>query len=287
MVDTVFNIEEKQMIIKNPEAFELEDIFECGQCFRFNLNETGSYEGVACGKKLKLTKNDKDIVLENVTELDYHNIWKKYFDMDRDYVSIMEQLSEKDEIIREAVKYGKGIRILRQEPWETLISFIISQNNHIPRIKKCIEVLSEKFGNKISDGVFAFPTFEQLADIKLSELESVKLGYRAEYILQTAKAIAKDGGKTFKASMEADNKELNEYLLSLKGVGPKVANCIMLFGYGRMDRFPIDVWIRRVMHELYEIRENDFKKMTCYAREKFGEYGGIAQQYLFYYMKNR
>lgn len=287
MVDTVFNIEEKQMIIKNPEAFELEDIFECGQCFRFNLNETGSYEGVACGKKLKLTKNDKDIVLENVTELDYHNIWKKYFDMDRDYVSIMEQLSEKDEIIREAVKYGKGIRILRQEPWETLISFIISQNNHIPRIKKCIEALSEKFGNKISDGVFAFPTFEQLADIKLSELESVKLGYRAEYILQTAKAVAKDGGKTFKASMEADNKELNEYLLSLKGVGPKVANCIMLFGYGRMDRFPIDVWIRRVMHELYEIRENDFKKMTCYAREKFGEYGGIAQQYLFYYHKNR
>ena len=87
--------------------------------------------------------------------------------------------------------------------------------------------------------------------------------------------------------MEADNKELNEYLLSLKGVGPKVANCIMLFGYGRMDRFPIDVWIRRVMHELYEIRENDFKKMTCYAREKFKEYGGIAQQYLFYYMKNK
>ncbi len=295
-MQTVFDEEKKRIRLLKPQAFDPKSIFDCGQCFRFNEIEDGSFEGIAKGKVIRVSKIDDDIVIDNAVKEDYVEIWHEYFDMETDYVGIMESFSARDEVLKSAIEYGNGIRILKQDKWESLVSFIISQNNHIPRIKKCIENLSAMFGCEIKDvpvefgndgrKFFAFPSYETLADLTEKDLEPIKLGYRAGYIIDTAKAIAEDGGESFEKSGTLSNKELMEYLLGLKGVGPKVANCIMLFGYGRMDSFPIDVWIRRVMNRLYGIGENDLKEMNRFAEKTFGEYGGIAQQYLFYYIKN-
>ena len=210
--------------------------------------------------------------------------WRDYLDLGRDYGKIKEKLSEDDEIIGAAIEYGSGIRLLNQDRWETLISFIISQNNNIPRIKGCIEKLCAMFGKPIGTfrgkEYFSFPERERLAGISEEDLEPVRLGYRARYIVETAKADI-----DLEKASELDTPSLYRYLLSLTGVGPKVANCILLFGFSRYDSFPVDVWVRRVMNRLYGFDEKDMKGMTRFAEEKFGSLGGFAQQYLFYYIR--
>lgn len=278
-----------KIIITGIDDFDLDHIFDSGQCFRWCKEGDGSYTGVAHKKIINVNYINHRIILSNTTLKDYREIWKNYFDLDRDYGKIKKELSEKDPILAQAISFGKGMRILNQDKWETTISFIISQNNNIPRIKKCIESICQSFGEYLGEyrgkDHYAFPDPEVIAGLSLSDLDICRLGYRAKYILETAKAIYKDRGAALNQLGEAEMGQAQAYLQSLCGVGPKVANCIMLFSMGKSESFPIDVWVKRVMNRVYSIDENDSAAMLAYASEHFSRYGGIAQQYLFYYIR--
>jgi N-glycosylase/DNA lyase len=214
--------------------------------------------------------------------------WESYLDLKRDYGKIKRVLTARDEAMARAVAHGAGIRILRQEPWEALVSFILSQNNHIPRIKGCIERLCENFGERIDcadgDTHFAFPDVAALAALSAEDLSPCGLGYRAKYVSKTARLVAEAGGAAWlEALRDAPLAEAEASLLSLCGVGVKVAACVLLFGLGRTEGFPVDVWMARAAQELYGV---DAKDAAVDAAARFGPYAGFAQQYLFYYMRD-
>ena len=354
----------------NARDFDLEQIFECGQCFRWNREDDGSYTGTAFGKIVNMrtppakppaeeprggtggTNSSAVLVVDNCTAEEFEQIWRPYLDLDRDYGRVKRAL--KGEEIARATEVGSGIRILRQDFWEALVSFIISQNNNIPRIKGCIEALAAGFGEKIGSyrgqEFYALPEPEVLASLVPEDLEAVRLGYRAPYLVETARrvcelggaAAAREyvlgggeaclretvGGRQAEPGCHADDlcgslaeptgrldawhgscdsiqaperpaarpapgaaqtttgaADVIARLRTFQGVGPKVAACTALFGLGQLDAFPIDVWVRRVMHQVYGFDERDAAGMQAFARENFGEYGGIAQQYLFYYIR--
>ncbi len=281
------------MVVKEGiKDFHLDHIFDCGQCFRWERNEDGSYTGIAFGRvaKMDYDSDNQILTIHGATEEDFENIWKDYLDLNRDYSSIKDALAAKDAVIGKAIEFGYGIRILNQEKWETLLSFIISQNNNIPRIKKCINSLAETLGEcagKYEGKVYySLPTPEVLANATLDDLAPCRLGYRAKYLIETAKKVHAEGIDSLEAlsGCELSARETCEALRGYCGVGPKVANCIALFAMRKFDSFPIDTWVKKVMNIMYGIDENNMKKMAEYAEENFGEYGGIAQQYLFYYI---
>ncbi len=272
--------------------FNTDHIFDCGQCFRWNREPDGSYTGIAGAGPANIAFRD-DTVLIDTADNATAGFWRNYLDLDRDYGQIKQTLASEDEVIRRAIEYGHGIRILNQNRWETVISFIISQNNNIPRIKGCIENLCRNFGK--SAGVFRgveyyqMPKPQVLAELDTEDLAPVKLGYRAKYIIETSKQIAADGGEAFLDSAFDENTsgdEVYEYLTGLCGVGPKVANCIMLFCMQQYDSFPVDVWVKRVMNRLYGFDESDIKGMKAFAAGRYMNLGGFAQQYLFYYIRS-
>lgn len=286
---------EKSVTCRCPDEFDVDLIFDCGQCFRYIKNDDGSYTGIANGKVIRVRTDEDErfdtgraLTVCGVSEEEFESVWKNYFDLETDYGKIMERLCERDSVIEKAVKYGKGIRLLRQDPWETVLSFIVSQNNNIPRITGCLNSLAENFGEKTEyEGMNALPSFETLSELEESDLSVCRLGYRAKYITETAKAVSKDGGDILYslASPSVTTEEALSYLQSLSGVGPKVANCIALFSLNKTDCFPVDVWVKRVMNRLYGFDEKDVRGIKSFAAETFGRYGGIAQQYLFYYMR--
>ena len=279
-----------EYVIENVRDFHPEHIFECGQCFRWNRQDDGSYTGTAMGRIVNIRlcpEGDEGekacagkVIIKNASPEDYEKIWRQYLDLDRDYGMIKQRLSAGDEVMENAVAAGRGIRILKQDLWETIVSFIISQNNNIPRIKGCIEKLSALAGERLEDydrqAVYALPTVERLARLESDDRAPVRLGYRAPYLIKTARMVAEKGLP-----------ENYEEVSALCGVGPKVANCITLFGLHDLSSFPIDVWVRRVMNEMYGFEEKDVRGMAAFAAERFGELGGIAQQYLFYYIRSK
>ncbi|HHU17196.1 MAG TPA: DNA glycosylase [Clostridiales bacterium] len=278
-----------RIIIHGIKDFHLNHIFDNGQCFRWNKETDGSYTGVAFRKVVNIDYCNGDIIINNTSLMDFNEYWKDYLDLERDYSAIKDKLAKNDIEMKKAISFGYGMRILKQEKWETLISFIISQNNNIPRIKKCIESLCANYGSPIEEYRgkihFTFPKMEELAQLDVGDLALCRLGYRTDYIIKAARQVALDEGKTLNSLDTATEEEAYEYLLSLSGVGPKVANCIMLFSMQKYARFPLDVWIKRVMNQIYNIEKGNTKMMQKYAAEHFGEYGGIAQQYLFYYAR--
>lgn len=286
--------ENNSVFVHGVKDFGLKDIFECGQCFRWNEKEDGSYSGVAFGKAVNVDYKkypDKEggvLVIKNCTEEDFNGIWKKYFDLDRDYEHIKQILTENDEIMKTAVEYGGGIRLLNQDEWETLISFILSQNRNIPLIKKSIEEICRRYGEQIKDEngeiCYSFPSPEVLSKVSAEELAECRLGYRAKYVAETSKAVARSPEKLYLMT-GASYKEAFEYLSGLCGVGPKVANCVLLFSMEKYESFPIDVWVRRLMSVLYGTDEDNLKEIREYSDKKFGDLGGFAQQYLFYYAR--
>lgn len=256
------------------KTFRLAATLDCGQAFRWQGRVDGRWEGVAGGRYLQLEENGEDILLFcHQEDLPF---WREYFDLDRDYAALWEKF-RRNPTLREALECCPGIRVLRQQPWETLCTFIISANNNIPRIKGIVERLCQGFGKEIAGTeLHAFPGPEQLADRKAEELALLRAGWRTEYILDAARRVA-DGRLDL---TEIETLPTDQALLRLrevKGVGPKVAQCIMLFGYGRVDCIPMDVWMKRVMMEFYP---NGFPR---YLRP----YGGIAQQVLFSYIRSR
>ena len=281
-----YKIKDKNIILKNNNDFNPEHIFECGQAFRWKKEDDGSYTSIAFNKVINVVMDDDSIVFRNTNEDDFNNIWIDYFDLNTDYSSIKKILS-KDDTLKDAVEFGYGIRILNQDIFETIISFIISANNQIPRIKKSIEIISKSYGDYIDNfnGVdyYSFPTAENLSKVSVEELREVsRVGFRDKRIVDTSRIIA-NNELNIAESIKLSSEDLKNELIKLPGVGPKVASCIMLFAYGRGETFPVDVWIKRVMEELYIKKETSLKSIDRYAHEFFGDLAGYAQQYLFYY----
>ena len=289
---------EQRYEIENCKSFRVKDVFDCGQCFRWNEQPDGSYTGIFGNNVMNVKEvPEKDgtykIIFEGICEENIEEICKRYFDLDRDYESIKEKLSKIDGYMEESIKYGEGIRILNQDLWEMIISFIISANNNIPRIKGIIDRMSKKYGNKLSfrgQDYYTFPTINELSKASKEDLRELGLGFRDKYIEETTRLIASGKVDLEKLRKEKDTKKIKIELLTLSGVGPKVADCILLFSdLKRFDVFPIDVWVRRVMNDLYIHDEDESKvskkKIEELAEEKFGELEGIAQQYLFYWKR--
>ena len=286
-------MKEQKYKLKNVKSFELRDIFECGQCFRWNKQEDGSYTGVFKNNVLNVKKNKDEIIFEGICENEIQQTVENYFDLNRNYEKIKEQLSKIDQNMKMCIEYGNGIRILNQDLWETIISFIISANNNIPRIKGIIERLSEKYGDEIKykgNKYYTFPTPEQLKNVTVEEYRKLGLGFRDIRLYETTKMILNKQVDIENMKNNPNTIEVREELLKLSGVGPKVADCILLFSdLKRFEVFPIDVWVRRVMNDLYIKNEDETKvnkkQIEKIANEKFGDLAGLAQQYLFYWRR--
>ena len=286
-------MKEQTYKIENCKSFELSHIFDCGQCFRWNKQDDGSYTGVFKGNVLNVQKVDNAIVFKGICNGNIQEVVTDYFDLNRDYEQIKKTLSKIDSNVSNSIKYGEGIRILNQDLWETIISFIISANNNIPRIKGIIERLSKKYGNEIEwngSTYYTFPTPEQLQDVTVEEYRNLGLGFRDIRLYETTHMILEKKVDLEELQEEPDTLKVREQLLTLSGVGPKVADCILLFStLKRFEVFPIDVWVRRVMNELYIKNEDETKvnkkQIEKIAQEKFGNLAGIAQQYLFYWKR--
>ena len=300
-----------------------EVVFDCGQCFRFYPAENG-YTGAAHGKVINVSRKDGGLVIdpetgENIvqnshfegknktetdifdaglsdvqdkvnnseyfTEDDFNKIWRRYFDFNLSYTEL-EECFAKDEILSKTIDSSRGMRLLIQDPFETIISFIISANNNIGRIRKIIEKICMLSGDKVffeNNVYYKFPSPEQLSILTLDQLTQCGAGYRAPYIKETSKAIA--DGFDLDCVYEMEYKEAKKYLLQLKGIGPKVADCILLFAFNKKNAFPVDVWIRRVLNNMYGFDPKNTNEAENFAIEHFGEYAGIAQQYLFNYAR--
>ena len=274
------------VILEDVENFDAKAIFTCGQAFRWYEEKDGSFTTVHLGRVLNVLNEDDKVIFKGTNLEEFNEIWIDYFDLNTDYQSIRKSLAN-NEILAKAMEYGKGIRILNQNHFEMLISFIISANNMIPRIRKSIEVISMRYGKFICEDenrkYYSFPTVEELSMATVEELrEFAKVGFRDKRIFDTVNMIKNENIDldSFE-NLETDN--LREELLRFSGVGNKVADCIMLFSYKRGEVFPVDVWIKRVMEELFIKEETPVKKISKEADRIFGKYAGYAQQYLFYY----
>ena len=290
----------EELILKNQKNFELKDIFECGQCFRWQKEENGSYTGVVKIGILNVNKKVQDIVIKGYVEekFDFKKFCDDYFNLACDYGKIQKRISKNDDVMKQAIKFGKGIRILNQDRFEMLISYIISAANNIPRISKCINNISHEFGKKITISknnclklfdvsetreYYLFPSEESLSKATLEELRNCNLGFRDKYVLENAKK-AENGELSLEQIEKLDYKNAKKELIKLNGVGDKVADCILLFSMRKSIAFPVDTWIKKIMNETY-VESKNVKKINEFAEGKWGEDAGIAQQYLFYYKR--
>ncbi|AOR22522.1 DNA-3-methyladenine glycosylase family protein [Clostridium taeniosporum] len=289
------------IIIKGVKNFNLKHIFECGQIFRFEEIQKDNFIVIAFGRLIELVQRNNEVFVYNTTEEEVKEIWLNYFDLNRDYSNIKEELS-KDELLKQSIEFGYGIRVLNQDSFEMLLSFIISARNNIPSIKKTVNKISEKWGNKIEYKgkiYYSFPTIQQIKDATLDEIKETGASFRSKYLLDTIQNIYRS---TINDSEIQDNedsfnvynldyiKKLNDdechkALQEFKGVGAKVADCIMLFSMGKTSAFPVDVWVKRAMIHFYNAEEGSLNKIRIFARNKFGKLSGFAQQYLFYYAR--
>ncbi len=276
--------------IKN---FDLKETFECGQCFRWKKEENGSYTGIVeCGVINASIINDK-VVFKGTCkdDVDFESFCRNYFDLEEDYNKIQKSiLKEDDKTLKKAVEFGKGIRILNQNSWEMLISFIISAANNIPRISKTIDNISSSFGKCVRSDVsgimkeyFLFPTPDELSKATMEDLRKCNLGFRDKYVFEATR-------KVFLEEVNLDNIKKMDYknakkeLLCISGVGSKVADCILLFSMCKKEAFPVDTWIKQIMNKVY-VDSKNVKKIEEYAQNRFGIFSGVAQQYLFYYAR--
>lgn len=285
------NIIEKdnQIILEGiSEDFEPKHVFECGQCFRWLREEDGSYTGVVQGKVINVKKENDLIIFDNTNKEDFENIWFDYFDLGRNYGEIKKQLKVMDEYLEKATEFGKGIRILQQDGWEMLISFIISANNRIPMIQRAINNLSERYGKFIDEyrgkKYYAFPTPEELSTVSVEDIRACQTGFRDKYIKSVVDYV-NENDEDVLSYRKLDTSECIKELVKFNGVGPKVADCIALFGMQKYDTFPVDVWVKRVMEEFYVEDNLSLPKIRKFALDKFGDLAGFAQQYLFYYAR--
>ena len=291
----------KNFILENVHDFHLLDTLECGQCFHFERTDNGfnkdeyEYDIVAKDRILHI-KEEPDLAgvrltFYNTEEWEYESIWKEYFDLDRNYDEIKQSVISADPRLEEIIDEYSGIRILNQDFFETLISFIISQNKQIPQIKQVVKNLSTIVGTKFDVTMIStlgsefdafFPTAEQIASSSEGEIRDSKCGFRAPYIKDAAEKVV-SGEISYDELVSLDTNAAREKLMTIHGVGEKVANCVLLFGLGRKEAFPVDVWMKRICEYLYFGEDTPKNVIEEYATDKFGRYAGYAQQYLFIY----
>lgn len=303
--NTIF--EDNKVIIQGVKNFNIKQILECGQCFRWEKISDNNYIIIAYRRVIEVIQNNDEVVILNSNEEDFKNIWKNYFDLERNYDEIKNVLA-KDEILRKSVEFGYGIRILNQDPFEILISFIISARNSIPSIKKTVKKICEKWGDKVEykgNEYYSFPNPNFIKNATLEEIQETGASFRSKYIVDTIKKVneaieVKEDMKVSPSKYEERPEILDfdlEYIKSLSddechialqkfmGVGAKVADCIMLFSMAKHSSFPVDVWVKRAMIHFYVAPDVSLNKMRIFARDKFGALSGMAQQYLFYYAR--
>ena len=280
---------EQQYILKNAKSFEPVHIFECGQCFRWNKEEDESYTGVIKNSVINVKKIENDVEFTGVCDRNIKEICEEYFNLKTNYEVIKEKLSNIDVYLKNSIEYGNGIRILKQDLWETLLSFIISANNNIPRIKTIIERIAKKYGNKIeykNKIYYTFPTAEMLQNVSIEDFRNLGLGFRDVRIYETVQKTLEGEINLKELEQEKNTEVLRKKLLEIPGVGPKVADCVMLFALNRFDVFPVDVWVKRVISELYfDKKEQTPNIIHEFAEKQYGNLAGLAQQYLFYWRR--
>lgn len=257
-----------------PASFDPEQSLNCGQAFRWTEDSDGWWHGVARGHYLRL-KRDGHTIIMRCSQAEFDTVWHDYFDLGTDYAAIRDELSTLDPIMKSAAEFAPGIHILRQDPWEALCSFIISQNNNIPRIQGIIERLCGLFGEKIEDGEHCdFPSAEVMATLSVDDLAPLRAGFRAKYLIDAARKVA--GGEIDLTKIATSPVDFGRAeLQKIVGVGPKVAECTLLYGFHKTECFPIDVWMRRAMSTL----------LPNFSPEDFGANAGIAQQYIFHFSR--
>ena len=260
------------LTISNVTDLDLAQTLDCGQSFRWTQQPDGSFSGVAFGRSVNVSLNGGDLIIHNASKED-EALWREYFDLDLDYGAVRRQISELHPVLKEASRYAPGIRILRQEPYEALCTFIISQNNNIKRIKGIVCRLCEHFGEPI-DGGFAFPTAEKMASLTPEDLAPLRAGFRARYLVDAAQKVA-SGEVVLENCRSLPYENAQKELMKITGVGVKVADCTLLFGLHRIEAFPVDVWMKRALEVLF----------PGMSPSDFGEYAGIAQQYIFHYSR--
>lgn len=266
---------DNDIILSDVRCLDIELSVFCGQAFRWRKNEDGSLKGTVKGKTVCIEKTENEVIFRNTAQEDFESIWIPYFDLERDYEKICGKISE-DKYIREAVKEYYGIRILRQEPWEALCSFIISQNNNIPRICGIISRLCEAYGEKIGENEYSFPSYQKMKSLTAEDLAPLRAGFRNKYIIDAVQKL-NSGEISLEKIENMPIEEARQELMKIKGVGAKVAECTLLYGFGRIEAFPIDVWVKKIMAEMYEEGLPECTKGN----------EGIAQQYLFHWRRNK
>ena len=276
------------VVLTNVSDFNIQQIFECGQCFHFEKLDNMEYVTVAFGRMLRIKQENNKVIMFNTSEDEYNSIWRSYFDMETDYGKIKRELESKCDELKGAINEKSGIRILRQEFTEILLSFIISQNKQIPHIKQIVAAISKEYGQFVGSvngkEYYSFPSLDVLANISEDEFRKLKTGFRAPYLCDAVRYLKKWSEEESFAGLTYE--EAKEKLLQIKGVGDKVANCVLLFGLGYTSAFPVDVWIKRIMEHLYFKKDTPKEKIVKFADERFGKYGGYAQQYLFYFARD-
>lgn len=279
---------EDRIILEKTDDFDIEQILECGQCFRFYKVANKDYIIIVKKKVLRIIQTEDEVIFYPTNTEEFESLWIPYFDLNRDYDIIKRYLTKKDINLANAVKFAPGIRILQQEPWECLISFIISQNKQIPHIKQVVENICRRFGNYICTmedcDYYSFPSVEELGRATEQDIRDCKAGFRAPYIIDACHKV-----KTKEVDLEKISdlsyEEAKKELLEIKGVGPKIADCVLLFSIGKQEAFPVDVWVKRVIENLYFDKDVSIKDIQKFAKEYFGDLAGLSQQYLFYYAR--
>lgn len=263
------------MVELHTEDFDIAKIADSGQCFRLAQTAPDRFCLTALGRVLTVDALPDGARL-HCTEEEFTTLWRDYFDLNIDYARFRAAVPKRDRFLSRAAQYGRGIRILRQDPWEMLITFIISQRKNIPAIQRSVELLSRKCGRELAAGRFAFPTPERLAELTAEELAACSLGYRAGYV-HAAAALVAEGTLNLAHLCTHRDCDLLEALTAVPGVGPKVANCVALFGYHRLTGFPRDVWINRILDTEYR---------GHFPLRRYTGFEGVIQQYMFYYARS-
>lgn len=263
-------------MIKKIRNFDLKMIADSGQCFRMKMTDKDHAVVIAKDRVLEIRAVKPGVFEFDCSETEFNDIWNSYFDLDTDYDAFIAAVPKEDGFLKKAAEFGSGIRILRQDPFETLISFIISQRKSIPAISASIGKLCRMCGNEIREGFYSFPEPKALSQLSDIDLAQCSLGYRAEYVREAAKSVYR-GDTDLNMLQTLSDEDLFEALTSLKGVGKKVANCVMLFGFHRIGAFPVDVWMQKVIDEHYD---------GHFPVERYEGYAGVMQQYLFYRIRN-
>lgn len=300
-VESIQTILTDNQILNNPDlilktdCFNLLDTLECGQCFRWqridkptNDRYLSEFVGIISDRVIRIKQKDEHIFVYSNVKEELKETICYYFDLYNNYKKIEKEIAKIDDNVKSALKLSTGIHILNQNNFEALISYIISSNNNIPRIKKSINEISKRYGTHVTfedNDYYLFPTLNQLKDVTVEEFKECGTGFRDKYLVKTIADLLECNICDEKTTI-LSNVQLKKILMNFVGVGPKVADCVMLFSFGRQDVFPIDVWVKRVMEKLYFKTEVSLRDIEAYANRKFGKYAGIVQQHLFYNIRN-